>query len=251
MKTQLLRGALFALIFIVSSLTMRATSILLYDDNTNLHNARTALDNLGLSYSIGNQATFNTLLNGSIWDLVVLDIPSNSPSFNDLVNYVDNGGKAILSYWALNGDPILAAAFDVTVASSLGTPTNVYSWDATHPIWNSPTSVSSPLASWVNTWGDDGDKFVLTGATMVGGFTATVMPNQGAIGIGNGGRTIVNGFLFDEMTGTNSVKLIENEITFVLGGSASVPDSGTTALLLGFSIMLVAGFKYSMAFQSR
>jgi hypothetical protein len=187
---------------------------------------------------------FNTLLTGSSWDLVIMDMPSNVPldGFADLIAYIGSGGAAILSYWDLDGNAIaggaaLAAAFEVTVASSFDTPLDVFAWDSTHAIFNSPNSVST-LTSWTNQWGDDGDRFSLTGAALlVGGFTAAPAAGQGAIGIGNGGRTIVNGFLFDEINDLNGIRLIENEISFLV--AQEVPEPATL-MLLGAGMSAIA-----------
>jgi len=205
-----------------------ATTILLYDDNTINQNTQTALNNLGLAFTVGNSSTFNGLLTGSSWDLVIMDVPSNTPStgFADIVNYVNGGGKAIVSFWTLQSEAALQAAFEVAQITTFGTPRDVYSWNVGHPIW---TGVST-LTSWTDSWGDDGDAMNAVGsAVALGGFVAAAgTANEGAIILGNGGRTIYNGFLFDEISDANGIRLIENEISFLV---ASVPEPGTLALL--------------------
>ena len=67
-----------------------------------------------------------------------------------------------MSFWDLDndtgqGDPALAAAFDVSVTSSFDPPQTVFRWDTSHPIFNSPNAVGD-LTSFSNQWADDGDR---------------------------------------------------------------------------------------------
>jgi hypothetical protein len=213
-----------------------AASILLYDENTINNNPQAALASLGLPFTTAGAANFNTILTGSTWDLVIMDVPSTLPvgGFGPLIAYVNGGGSSILSFWSLQTEPALATAFGVTQVSTFTTPENVFSWNAAHPIWNNPNAVG-PLNSWSDVWADDGDKFSLAGpALLVGGFTVAPAANQGAIGIHNGGKTIINGFLFDEINNQNGINLIANEIDFVLN---QVPEPGSLSLLAAAAAM--------------
>lgn len=205
-----------------------AVNILVYDNNTVNQNVQTALTNLGLPFTVGNVSSFNTLLTtGGPWDLVVLDMPSNRLSdFSPLQSYIAGGGRAIISDWLPSSS--LASTFEASLSTSFSSPLNVYSWNAAHPIW----SGVSTLSSWSNIWADDGDRLNPAGSGVaLGGFVATAgTANEAAIILGNGGRTIMNGFLFDEMTGTNGLRFIQNEISFVLS-NGTAPEPGTLALL--------------------
>lgn len=237
---KLLLCPLLLLTFLLVASPASAASILLYDDNTNLDNSQAALGSLGLTYTTAGAANFNTLLASMSWDLVIMDVPSNIPigGFVGLMAYVAGGGRAILSYWDLDADLALQAAFGVGVNASLSAPANVHPWTA-HPIFSSPNSIS-PLTSFVNSWGDDGDRFTLTGpAAILAGFVPPAFtPNQGAIGLFNGNRTLVNGFLFDEITDTNGINLIANEISFLVAPT-QVPEPATLSLI-GLGLAMAA-----------
>lgn len=212
--------------------TMASPQILLFDDNTNNGNAQAALNSLALSHTVGNAGTFNTLLGSASWDLVVVDCPSTPPgSWTTLINYISGGGKVVMSFWYLNGEPDLASAFDVTAAGSFNTPRDVHAWDASHPIFNSPSAVGD-LTAWSDQWADDGDALIpINGAQGLAGFTALPSVGQAAIVLGNGGRTIYNGFVFDEFSDSDGIPLVANEIAYLLGAAPVIPAPG--ALLLG------------------
>lgn len=212
---------------------LAAPSILVYDNDSHHQRAQTALNSLSLGYTVGDSSTFNTLLNGSSWDLVVVDCPNFTPAWTPLVDYIDGGGRAIMGFWDLDndagyGDAALPGAFDVAVSSSFNSPQSVYRWDATHPVFNIPNPVGD-LTSWTDNWNDNGDRLTaLGGAEALAGFTTTETTGEAAIVLGNDGRTIYNGFLFDDLAGH---QIIANEIAHVLGGPAAVPAPG--AVLLG------------------
>jgi len=228
-----MRFLAFALALLVgfgaASTSLAAPAILVYDHNTINNRAQDALTSLGLGYTLSNSGNFNTQLTSGAWDLVVVDVPSTIPSggFGALNAYVAGGGRAIISYWNLQGDPALAAAFEVAQASSFSTPQNVSLWDPGHPIFNSPNSVGN-LTSWTDFWADDGDRLNTVGSAIaLAGFTGAPSANNAAIVLGNSGRTIYNGFLFDELNDPTGTNLFANEIQFLL---APVPEPASLAL---------------------
>lgn len=223
LRTWLLGFACAAIVF-GSVARADAAGILLYDHNTTNHNAAAALNNLGLSHTTANAGNFNTLLTSQAWDLVILDAPSTVPGFADLINFINGGGSVIMSFWTLQTEAALATAFGVSVNASFSTPQDVFAWNG-HSLFNGVGT----LNSWSDQWADDGDRLNALGGTIfAGGFAGVPTAGQGAIAIGNGGRTIYNGFLFDELTGANGIRLIENEIQAVI-----TPEPGTMLLLGG------------------
>ncbi len=203
--------------------------ILLYDHNTGNHNAKAALDSLSLSYTVASSGTFNSLLAGGDWDLVVVDCPGGTPgNWSPLIDYVNNNGRAIMSFWELQNEPALADAFDVSVNASFDSPQNIYRWDTGHSIFNNPNPVGD-LTSWDNgSWADDGDRLALvplSDAQALAGFTVSSNAGEAAIVLGNSGRTLYDGFLFDQLSNPVATNLIANEIAYL------VPEPATMCLL--------------------
>ena len=125
------------------------------------------------------------------------------------------------------------SAFDVVVSYSFDLPQDVYAWDAGHPIFNTPNPVSSPM-SFLDDWDDSGDALSIepgSGAVELAGFAAPVTPGEAAIVLGNDGRTLYNGFLFDETTAPDGPNLIANEIQFLLTEQPAIPEPATLSLL--------------------
>jgi hypothetical protein len=240
MRRRLWFAGLLALSMLFGTAGRADADLLIYDNNTTNHRAQAAATSLGQAFTVANASNFNTLLAGGPWDVVVLDAPSTVPSdWTPLINYIAAGGRVIMSFWTLQTEPALAAAFDVVVTSSFSTPQSVFRWDASHPVFNNPNAVGD-LTNFTDQWFDDGDMLALeamSGATAVAGFTIAPSATTGAIVIGNSGRTIYNGFLFDEAT--DSVPLIANEIQYLLNPTA-VPEPSTLAM--GGIVVAFAGF---------
>lgn len=222
---------LLAATIAVSIVHPLSADILVFDDNSLNHRAQQALTALWLPFTVAGAGNFNTKLTTGTWDMVVLDVPSMEPfgGYADLIAYIAGGGKVLMSYWDLQDKPALAAAMNVSVASSFTTPRNVYAWDAAHTIFHSPAA-AGPLTVWTDTWNDDGDQLSPVGAAVaLGGFTAGPSAGQAAIVLGNGGRTLYNGFLWDETA--QSTQLIANEVSY-LNGLNAVPEPASLFLLL-------------------
>ncbi|MGD9495127.1 MAG: hypothetical protein AB7Y46_02335 [Armatimonadota bacterium] len=221
------------------------SNVLLYDDSTALQVGRSALNQLGWSYTVGDHTTLNGLLTGGTsWELVLFDCPSWKPQtggssdLGPLTNYVNGGGRAVVSFWDLDQYSGLATALGVGVYQDFFDPKNVYRWDATDPVFSGVTDLTQWRSS---AWVDNGDLLTASSGTVaLGGFTATAEPNSAAIVRGNSGRTYVNGFLFDDAASSgagfdNMVQLVANECLLASGREPSADDSpelATWVLLL-------------------
>jgi uncharacterized repeat protein (TIGR01451 family) len=196
---------------------------ILYFENVNNHYFKTALDQLGLPYQMftySMSAAFNTAISNSNPNttLVVFDAASTFNDFSAITSFVNAGGRAVFEFWDLDTQPAVQAAFKVSVAADMFTPQPVYDWG------NSPlfAGLPSPIVFVETSWGDDGDFLnAVTGGLPVAGFVSGPTSNQGAIVIGNSGRTILNGFLMDDaQSPSNAVLLAKNEIQLLTGAMA-------------------------------
>lgn len=247
------RSLLLGTVFVAS--TASAQSILLFDEFSVNETSRDALGSLGLSYTVGDLNTFNSLLEGSSWDLVIVeandeipvDLPSSLPVYGSeewdaLKNYVEGGGRAIMSFWDAGGDVYenmnvvnafgVSKTFSQNITSTAGL--TITPWSASHPIFNGPGGVVGPITTFTDNGAFDGSRLdFLGGTTALAGFAATPTLFQSAILEANGGRTIYNGILFDRITGSSGQALLANEISYLL-----VPEPGAGLLLAGGMLLL-------------
>jgi len=206
--------------------------ILVYDNDTNFHRSQAAVASLGWTCTVANAGSFNTLLTSGSWDCVVMDCPNYGPTegWAPFINYIAGGGRAVMSFWDLDndgggGDPGLPPAFGVAVTQTFWDPQPVYRWDYTNPIFNVPNYVMDLTGLNDSGWIDNGDELAPAGAVPVAGFSMMQDMSRCAILIGNSGRTIYNGFLFDDINDPMATALIANEIYNV------TPEPATLCLL--------------------
>jgi hypothetical protein len=97
------------------------------------------------------------------------------------------------------------------------------------------------LTSWSDIWADDGDKLdPIGGALALAGFTAAPGAGEAAIILGNSGRTLYNGFLWDEIAdAVNGTSLIANQIDYLLNPPGGIPEP-STYMMLGSGLLIVA-----------
>jgi uncharacterized repeat protein (TIGR01451 family) len=208
------------------------TNILLFE-NVNHHYFLSALNELGLNYQAfgpGGEADFNTAVaNADVnTTLVVFDVASSFSDFGPITTFVNSGGHAIFAFWALDQQPAVAAAFNVSVVSYYFTPQPVYDWGNSQLFAGLP----NPFVLVQGGWGINGDLLnPIAGGTAVAGYTSNPAANQTALVIGNSGRTLLNGFLVDDaQTGSDAVRFAENEIQMLLSGSSSaIPITPTNS----------------------
>jgi hypothetical protein len=199
----------------------QAGAILYYDDYRITNNSwNNALTGLGHSVtSIGSDAAFASALAAGTWDLVVVQFDGNghAASSSLLDSYVLSGHKAIFSHWMAEGD----AAFGVTAAA---TNKNVLSLSMF------ADGLSSNVLTLNNPgYGTYSRSFTAgTGTTVAGTFNDA----KAGIVIGNGGKSIINGFLGETMSLSNEVRLYQNEVNYLLTArAAEVPEPGSLMLL--------------------
>jgi sugar lactone lactonase YvrE len=169
-----------------------------------------AFTNLGITPTVASSYfDFESKLASQSWDLVVLlnqgffDTTWVSP----MVNYVQGGGRAILSSWL--GNNTAAAAFGAQYTGNTD-QSSINQTVATDPIWSgisNPFQLSNP--GWFT---------FSTGMHATTGQSIGQFPNgEDALVVGNGRHTILNGFLSDTAANsTEGVTLAQNEITAML-----------------------------------
>ncbi|GAB4175402.1 MAG: hypothetical protein Kow0020_11050 [Wenzhouxiangellaceae bacterium] len=233
--------------------TVSAQSILLMNEECggSAQYGPVALSNLGLVFTEVNDWTaFETTFgDGSAWDLVVIDSYGNNITAageTALVNYIGNGGSVLVAYWDLANVPSVATALETSVVSIYGAPETINVWSPGAPLFNSPNPVSGPLAPIADTCVDDGQRLEPVGSGMaLAGYTAAPTANEAAIVEGNGGRTIVFGFI-PGLYDTDIVPLYENAIQNLIGGgvpqSVPVPAMSVYGMLaLGLVVLFIGG----------
>lgn len=240
-----LSGMMLCLVFVSGSLF--AQNVLIYDHNTNDGVAQTACTNLGFTCTVEGETTFTSALTGGTWDLVVLDLPSTIPDGawqTALTDYINGGGRAIQTGWQTSSMNLIAPAFEVTLAGA-HEAIAFHSW-ISNPLFLTPNTVPTTMAVAGDDWGTNG--FYLTvvptgSGVAAAGFTATAQADQAASVIGNGGRTIFNGFLFDDFYPGDAdssgkadiVEYVENQMVFLMEGAgiSSIPQVAVPVPLTG------------------
>ncbi len=239
------------LLFVLAFSNAQAQEVLVYDTTDEDHVAQTACTNLGYTCTVANSTDFDALLNGAAWDLVIMDLPSTDPDGpwqTSLTTYIDGGGLAIQTGWDSGDFSTLAAVFEVSISGSHDA-VQFYQWDG-HPLFSSPNTVPANVTVVDDVWGTNGFFFTIDamgGAVAAAGFTASPTADQAASVIGNGGRTIFNGFLFDDfypadndLSGKDDiVEYVENQMVLLIDGAGGgpavtipVPATGPIGLLL-------------------
>jgi uncharacterized protein (TIGR03382 family) len=225
-----------------------AQTILIFDENATNMRARDAATRLGLTFTRARVADFDTLLRGSRWDLVVVDLPSSEPAGawqGALADHITAGGRAIHSQWNILSVMTLPASYQVTVATTHDAVA-LHRWSS-DPLFSSPQTVPDHLTMLTDLWGTNG--FFLepaAGARAAAGSTMMPTANQALIVVGNSGRTIFNGFLFDDYgafdTDTDGIpditELLMNEIAslamiFPTAPCAGMPEGAACTAMPG------------------
>ncbi len=178
--------------------------ILLYTFASDHDLATRALDHLGCPYTATDLTDYVQLLYSGDFGLTVIDAPDARPSgefARALLDFVVGGGAAILSSWRLDliPGPSVPATFGAMISSDLQDPI-AFTPTWIHPLYTTPARTVprpglhtfAPRAD--SPYGTNGHTLVAVGGT-VHARTAAGLP---LIVQSNGGRTFLNGFLFDD-----------------------------------------------------
>jgi len=214
-------------VVLVGGASARADDILYFvDASTSTDRMAQALATFAGTHNVtstNNTTTFiNQLATGNYELAIFFEQSSNGANYDASIAalgaYIDGGGRGILTDWTRNNTH--AAQFD---ASFTGGGTNKTSFTVTNP--SLATGLSNPVSLTNPGWGVFSTE--VNGANVAATFTG----GQGAIVVGNGNRSIMNGFLGDTFTtGATGVQLYRNEINFVLSGGSVGNDAVVTPL---------------------
>lgn len=206
--------ALVCVTVVVAAASQASAGILYFEDFTlgtsAVPGAITLLGLGGVTTTVTDSASFNAALTGGPWDLVIF-AEQNTATFplsaTELTAYVTGGGRVLGTTWLTGGlDALLEGSASSVNDSSIGT--------SGHPIFAGvgPTiSLTNPgWGVFSRSWNPTG------GATGLG-----TLGTGSAVILGNGGRTLLNGPLFDTFTTQAQGELfVANEIGYLLGVSA-------------------------------
>jgi len=215
------------------------TNILVFNDNNSSSDFATALTGMNLPFQLFNSAQFANFTAATVAanpaaSLVIVDSSEGSFNFTNVTAFVNTGGRALLCYWDLTSLPSLADAM-----SEFTTPQPVYNWGGSTLF----SGVTAPLGFSDIVFVDG--QFLQPAGTgaAVAGFVSSPATNQAAVIIGNSGQTILNGFLFSEISpAASGVQLASNEIQLILGGTASnappviITQPASQAVLAGATV---------------
>ncbi|MCK4343277.1 MAG: hypothetical protein KAY37_16305, partial [Phycisphaerae bacterium] len=171
--------------------------LLVYDDAFFIPAFYAAASQLGVSYlQVHSYEELHTQLTTQTYRAVIVSGQSweNGAGWEPLLSYIAGGGHVVMSYHYLQEEPTLAAALGVTAVGNFeqGDVESVIQ-TATHEIW---TGVVSPIDVEDTGAFDNGDRLLpLGGSESIAEFTS----GGSAIVIANDGRTVINGFISDNV----------------------------------------------------
>lgn len=209
-----------------------AGNILLFDDSVGQNRWGSALNGLGHTVtSVASDSAFNTALGGNSWDLVVVqfDWSSHGSVFGALGTYLAGGGKSIFNHWLTEGDSL----YDVTQGGLNLDDMSISSATLSAGLSSATLHLTNPG------YGIFSRNFIAGAGTST---LATFENGNAAIVLGNGGRTLVNGFLGETLGSADEIRLYQNEVELMLRApQAEVPAPGSLALLgLGLAALSAA-----------
>jgi len=238
-------------------LTASKAEVLLYVDEPYSPNyyrtpVSNALNELGIDFYLTfDDYYLNLSLNLYDWKIVIIDNPWKAFSTSVLTTlneYVKEGGRLLMSTFRVDLIPThplwarLGFAFEQEQPGS----SSLYIWAATHAIFNVPVDYGAARFDPIRDYGDEGDLLrVYPNATALAGYTATETANNSNIVLGNGGKTLYNGYLIDQFSGdlddstyADNFELWVNEIAFMW--AQTLPPE-TPPGIPGYDMFIVLG----------
>jgi PKD repeat protein len=202
----------------------------LWDDNSDKRSLEQAASRLHLNWWWvgGGAATaddWQLYLDTYDWDLYMVDAPDNQASddWAALMTRIAAGKKALMQTYDLESMPGVQAGFGISAADGVTAVPPLYDWDDSSTLFHRPNEVS-PLTDWEDNWAISAELLtVAEDAEALAGFTASPTAGQAAIVLGNDGRTLYDGYLWDEGSQDadydgieDTVELLMNQITMLL-----------------------------------
>lgn len=186
-----------------------------------------ALNDLNVPFAL----TFNyNYLNLSLykynWELVIVDQPYYPMDFDIFIDYIDSGGRLIISTFMVDDVPShpLWAKLGFSFAANAPDSVPIYPWEPGHAIFSTPAPYGADNFTSFWDYGDEGDLLsVYPNATALAGFTDTIETGNATIVLRNDGKTLFNAYLIDQFIGDvddstydDCFELWINEIAFMI-----------------------------------
>lgn len=244
--------------------------ILIYEDVPDFYFYTAALDSLGLSYTALSDWSdvSDSLTSGTVYDLVIINSYSNSPSSDELdalYNYAAAGGKLIYADWDVESYPShpLMNYLGFSFISSIDEPKDFTATMPSHRIFNYPNQVTDFY------WEDDQYSTdgqignVLSGATQLAAYNGYT--SSGAIVLNTQKNCIFNAFQadnFDNDDNGNGIadvqELIENQISFFsspivfsqTSDTLAPGDTATVQTLFDAAKMIEGTYNYNILIEN-
>ena len=241
----------------INWLTTSEAEVLLYVDEPYSSNyyrtpVSNALNELGINFYLTFDDEYTNLsLNLYDWELLIIDNPWYTPAASVLTtvnNFVKGGDRLIMSTYQVDTFPThplwarLGFAYDDEQPDS----SSLYIWDTTHAIFNLPVDYGATKFDPFIDYNDEGDLLrVHPNATSLAGYTASETDNNTNLVLGNGGKTLFNGYLIDQFTGdlddstyADNFELWVNEIAFMWAQITAEPPG--TPEIPGYDVYFVS-----------
>jgi len=166
------------------------------------------------------------------WELVIVDQPWYPMDLDIFIDYVDSGGRIIMSTFMVDDNPShpLWAKLGFSFAANELTPVPIYLWSPSHRIFTTPANYGAANFTSFIDYGDVGDLLTIyPNATALAGFTNTTQTGNATIVLRKDGKTLFNAYLIDQFSGDvddstyeDRLELWINEIAYMMYRSLGI-----------------------------